>query len=391
MERININKIEGLSGFKLSHIVASLEFIRPNTRGQHRPDKVKKAVLRALCDRYPNVWPGVEDIARKASCGTTQTRRALRELEHKDRLIVDISTEKGKRGGRGSGCTVQYFVRDRKILDIYEQAKWFEKNAPIENQKPDGVRMQTQRSQNSETGDKPNGVRSETQRSESQKPTVSEFDSGLNPTDTVAEPIRVLTEKNEPTREREPQPPLSRDYVEGVEADCKQIRMQLARNCWQATPQTEQIARAYLKDGHSKESVWKAIEATMSAMPSKERHPGLYLAQNLRGNMDLLITGEAPRHAETRSAVASAIAAALADYPQLSKARPAPTPPPDDCRACRGTGWKDRGDGKHVLCQHAAEDRRPSPPVQESEAESLQRIAALDAMLKGHTRAAANS
>jgi hypothetical protein len=217
MERININKIDGLSAFKLSHIVASLEFIRPNTRGQHRPDKVKKAVLRALCDRYPNVWPGIEDIARKASCGTTQTRRALRELEHKDRLIVDVNSRPawacwtgcwycvpnprlnleaaGKKGGRGKNCTVQYFIMDRKILDIYEQAKWFEKNAPIENQKPNSLRVETQRYQDSGAGVKPNGMRIETQRSESQKPTVSESEGGQNPTVAVAEPIRFLTEK----------------------------------------------------------------------------------------------------------------------------------------------------------------------------------------------------
>jgi len=112
---------------------------------------------------------------------------------------------------------------------------------------------------------------------------------------------------------------LSPDSVEGIEADYKNIRMQIAKNCWQATPQTEQIARAYLKDGHSKESIWQAIEATMNAMPNRERHPGLYLAQNLKGNMDLLIAGEVPRPVEPRSAVDSAIAAAFADYPQLAR------------------------------------------------------------------------
>jgi hypothetical protein len=211
MERININRIEGLSGFRLSHIVSSLQFFRPNTRGQHRPDKVKKAVLRALCDRYPNVWPGIEDIARKASCGTTQTRRALRELEHKDRLILDVNSRPawacskrcwycaevaGKKGGR-KNCTVQYFIMDRKIVDIFLQQKWWEQQD------------KTQRSQDSGTGNKPNGLRPETQRSEKQNPTLSESGRGQNPTVCVAEPIRVLTENKEPTREREPHPPLS--------------------------------------------------------------------------------------------------------------------------------------------------------------------------------------
>jgi hypothetical protein len=90
---------------------------------------------------------------------------------------------------------------------------------------------------------------------------------------------------------------LPPDSFDSIEADYKNIRMQLARNCWQATPQTEHIARNYLKDGHSKESVWQAIEATMRAMPDIERQPGLYLAQNLKGNMDLLVAGEVPRHA----------------------------------------------------------------------------------------------
>ncbi len=143
MERININKISGLSAYKLSHIVPHLKFLKPSLRYPNRVDHTKSNVLRALCDRYPNVWPGLPEIADKAKCSTAQTRRALRELEFKDRLIVDVNSRltwrrdenghwilegpdghtEGKRGGRGKKATVQYFICDRRILDIYHQQK----------------------------------------------------------------------------------------------------------------------------------------------------------------------------------------------------------------------------------------------------------------------------
>jgi hypothetical protein len=126
MDRIRINAIQGLHSWRLSRAVAELVFVRPNLRGQERPDKTKKAVLRALADRYPLIWPSVSDIARHASCSVSQAQRVLRELEFKDRLIVDISTRKGKVGGRGKGCTTQYFLMDRKILDIHQQQMWWE-------------------------------------------------------------------------------------------------------------------------------------------------------------------------------------------------------------------------------------------------------------------------
>src|SRR5438093_2652788 len=140
MQRIEINPIVGLTAYRLSHIASHLVFIRPNLRGQHRPDKVKKAVLRALCDRYPNVWPGLRDIAAKASCSLAQARRVLRELEYKDRLLVDVhsrlqwrwpsgkdgrpalvSAARGKKGGYAKSETVQYVINDRRIFDIFKQ------------------------------------------------------------------------------------------------------------------------------------------------------------------------------------------------------------------------------------------------------------------------------
>jgi hypothetical protein len=140
MERIQINKIQGMSGYKLSHMASNLVFVRPSIRREKKKtvvrflqDKTKKAVLRALCDRYPNVWPGLKDIAAKASCSPAQARRVMRELEAEDRLIVDISTNTehnflqvpAKKGGQGRDCTPQYFILDQKISDIYHQQEWW--------------------------------------------------------------------------------------------------------------------------------------------------------------------------------------------------------------------------------------------------------------------------
>src|SRR5260370_471383 len=138
MERIHMHHMpiagkKPLSGYKLSHIIAKLKFEKVNERGQFRGDKTKKAVLRALCDRYPDVWPGIEDIAANASCSTAQARRVLRELEYKDRLIVDVNSrltwhrssdgrgwelhteDVGKRGGRRKDRTPPDFICDRQI------------------------------------------------------------------------------------------------------------------------------------------------------------------------------------------------------------------------------------------------------------------------------------
>jgi len=148
LERININKIPGLSAYKLSHIVSHLKFFKPSLRYPNRVDRTKSNVLRALCDRYPNVWAGLPEIADKAKCSTSQARRALRELEFKDRLIVDVNSRltwrrdengrwvlqgpdghtQGKRGGRGKKATVQYFICDRKILNIYHQQEAHERD-----------------------------------------------------------------------------------------------------------------------------------------------------------------------------------------------------------------------------------------------------------------------
>ena len=153
MNRTNFNRIPGLSSFMLSQMVPHLQFFRPSVRYPLRQDGLKKAVLRALCDRYPNVWPSLGDIARKTGYSLSKIRRALRELELKDRLVEDINARykwatdqcgrrvltavsDGKNGGRGKNCTAQYVINDRKIVDIYQAVQktktrsWENKLAP---------------------------------------------------------------------------------------------------------------------------------------------------------------------------------------------------------------------------------------------------------------------
>jgi len=194
VKRTQIEKMPGLSGFKLSHIVSKLVFVKPNERAQVRQDKTKKAVLRALCDRYPNVWPGINDIAKSTSCSPAQVRRVLRELEYKDRLIVDInsrltwqrrdgrpglqleSDDAGKKGGRGKNCTPQYFINDRKIYDIYYQQKAQEL-------------ADKQSKTHSSEDEKANHARNETQSSENQNPRIPASEPSQNPITVIVEPI----------------------------------------------------------------------------------------------------------------------------------------------------------------------------------------------------------
>ena len=140
-----------LSGYKLQDIANHLTFYKPSLRYPNRIDRIKSNVLGALCARYPNVWPGVITIAKEAHCSVAQAHRALRELELKDKLIVDVnshlkwkdiatveeqaqskhkwtlvSDDAGKHGGT-SKDTVQYFICDRKIFDVYQQQQAWEK------------------------------------------------------------------------------------------------------------------------------------------------------------------------------------------------------------------------------------------------------------------------
>src|SRR2546426_6719674 len=90
MERIEVNRIPGLSADRLSWIVGHLPFETINLRAEIRPAGYKKAVLRAFCDRYPNVFPSAGDIAEKASCRVRRVQEIMRELEF-DRLICDMT------------------------------------------------------------------------------------------------------------------------------------------------------------------------------------------------------------------------------------------------------------------------------------------------------------
>jgi hypothetical protein len=187
MERIEISAIEGLSAYKLSHIASHLVFERPSLRKdkhgksvQHRPDKTKKAVLRALCDRYPCIWPGLRDIAAKASCSLAQARRVLRELEYKDRLIVDVNSRlqwcwpsgkdgrpalgwavRGKKGGYPKSETIQYVVNDRRIYDIFEQQEFYkewDKTHPINAHSSEDAPMPTHGERATDSGGVQNSV-----------------------------------------------------------------------------------------------------------------------------------------------------------------------------------------------------------------------------------------
>jgi hypothetical protein len=109
---------EGLSSFELSKYVNLIEV------GLWYSGRVslhtKIAVLRALADRYPNVWPGVPDIAKKAHSSPTQVRLALRELEFEDELISEIVRPgHGSKGG-GFQNTVQYRINVDAIARLLE-------------------------------------------------------------------------------------------------------------------------------------------------------------------------------------------------------------------------------------------------------------------------------
>jgi hypothetical protein len=77
---------------------------------------IKKAVLRALADRFPNIWPSVSNIAAKVGCGTTTVRKYLQELENEGW----IKALTGKQGGFQG--TVQYeFNVDKLETELTKQ------------------------------------------------------------------------------------------------------------------------------------------------------------------------------------------------------------------------------------------------------------------------------
>ena len=97
--RIRIEPAEGMSGFKLSKLVAELPesaFMTVPRKYGNVSWKAKKAILRVLADHYPNVWPGVETIALKTGFSERQVQNGLSDLE----MELYISPIGSKLGGR---------------------------------------------------------------------------------------------------------------------------------------------------------------------------------------------------------------------------------------------------------------------------------------------------
>lgn len=117
-KRLQIAPEEGVSAFELSRFVADIEV------GLWYSGRVafgtKAAVLRALADRYPNCWASVADIAKKAKCGTTQAKLALRELELEDNLISEIIPNGRKPKQGGASWTVQYRINVEGLTRLLE-------------------------------------------------------------------------------------------------------------------------------------------------------------------------------------------------------------------------------------------------------------------------------
>jgi len=96
-----IERSDGLHSYKLSKMVADLRGVR----GSY------KAVLRAMADRYPNIWMSVRSLAEEAGFGETETRNALRLWEH----LQIINARGDKRGGRGN--TEQYLFDVERLQE----------------------------------------------------------------------------------------------------------------------------------------------------------------------------------------------------------------------------------------------------------------------------------
>jgi hypothetical protein len=97
-----IERADGLHSYKLSKMVADLRGVR----GSY------KAVLRAMADRYPNIWMSVRSLAEEAGFGETETRNALRLWEH----LQIVNARGDKRGGRGN--TEQYLFDVERLQEL---------------------------------------------------------------------------------------------------------------------------------------------------------------------------------------------------------------------------------------------------------------------------------
>ena len=117
-KRLVVQRAEGVSSFNLSKQVSKI-------RGMQRS---RQNVLRALADRYPNIWPSIETLSAESGYGRSVTRESLRDLE-----AAGIITSLGdKRGGRGN--SEQYFINVDRILEIVET----QQIPPALRKKPNG-------------------------------------------------------------------------------------------------------------------------------------------------------------------------------------------------------------------------------------------------------------
>ncbi len=98
--RVDVPRTDDMTSYKLSKLVTSL----PRIGG------TKRAVLRAMCDHYPNIWLSIPKLAQEAGFGTTATRKSVRGLET-DGLIHPVGARKG-----GRNLSEQYLIDVKKIL-----------------------------------------------------------------------------------------------------------------------------------------------------------------------------------------------------------------------------------------------------------------------------------
>jgi hypothetical protein len=125
--RVKVERLDGMTSYKLSRIVAELKGVRG----------LKKAVLRAMADRYPNVWASIQTIAEDAGCGTTQARQKVRELEAGGIVAPVPYNGKIRKGGRH--LTTQYTINVEKLLTMREEEEREETQrfpSPFQKQNP---------------------------------------------------------------------------------------------------------------------------------------------------------------------------------------------------------------------------------------------------------------
>jgi hypothetical protein len=120
MNRILIRPLAGLTGYALSQLVAQLEAV----------DGVDKAVLRALADHYPNIWPDVDPTLGTESGWSARTvRESMRRLEASN-WINGVRPLEDRLGGQGQ--SEQYVINDRKIIDAHaiQRLVWIKNPEP---------------------------------------------------------------------------------------------------------------------------------------------------------------------------------------------------------------------------------------------------------------------